>query len=230
MVKRVSKKKLATLDNEVTFSLNVPDDGSLNVGAKKTLILFGMPRGGTTMIANVVRSMGVYLGEELPVNLEDGDFNWDVLGRTNPEWTREQKIASIRQAIESRNQKFDVWGWKYPRMDLYLKDICSQVVNPMFVCVPRCCRFNLARCCASWSASRRCYSLRAGASGESIRALEEAGAPALVSYEKAIDDPLQLAASLNQFMGLGFSRKELKEHAKRVNAQMGYQASEVSLI
>ena len=56
--------------------------------------------------------------------------------------------------------------------------------------------------------------------------LEEAGAPALlVSYEKAIDDPLQLAASLNQFMGLGFSRKELKEHAKRVDAQMGYKAS-----
>ena len=72
MVKRVSKKKLATLDNEVTFSLNVPDVGSLNADAKKTLILFGMPRGGTTMIANVVRSMGVYLGEGLK---ENGDHS-----------------------------------------------------------------------------------------------------------------------------------------------------------
>ena len=229
MVKRVSKKKLATLDNEVTFSLNVPDDGSLNVGAKKTLILFGMPRGGTTMIANVVRSMGVYLGEELPVNLEDGDFNWDVLGRTNPEWSREQKIASIKQAVESRNQKFDVWGWKYPRMDLYLKDICSQVVNPMFVCVFRdvvasTWRGVVRRGQPAVGVIRYALELQAN----QLALLEEAGAPALlVSYEKAIDDPLQLAASLNQFMGLGFSRKELKEHAKRVNAQMGYQASEV---
>lgn len=229
MVKRVSKKKLATLDNEVTFSLNVPDVGSLNADAKKTLILFGMPRGGTTMIANVVRSMGVYLGEGLPVNLEDCDFNWDVLGRTNPDWTREQKIASIRQSVESRNQKFDIWGWKYPRVDLYLKDIHSQVVNPMFVCVFR------DVVASTWRSVVRRGQPAADVIGYALELqanqltlLDETGAPSLlVSYEKAIDDPLQLAASLNQFMGLGFSRKELKDHAKRVNAQMGYQASEV---
>ena len=88
MVKRVSNKKLKTLDNEVTFSLNVADMGFLGSSSKKTLILFGMPRGGTTMIANIVRSMGVCLGEDLPVNLEDGDFNWDVLGKKNLEWLR----------------------------------------------------------------------------------------------------------------------------------------------
>ena len=54
------------------------------------------------MIANIVRSMGVCLGEDLPVNLEDGDFNWDVLGQNNLEWSRERKIAAIRQAIDSR--------------------------------------------------------------------------------------------------------------------------------
>ena len=229
MVRRVSRKKLESLDNEVVFSLNVADVDSLNAGVKKTLILFGMPRGGTTMIANVVRSMGVYLGEELPVNLEDGDFNWDILGRKNPEWTREHKIASIRQAIESRNQKFDTWGWKYPRIDLYLKDICSQVVNPMFVCVFR------DVVASTWRGVVRRGRPAAGAiryalelQANQLALLEEAGAPALlVSYEKAIDDPLQLAVSLNQFMGLGFSRKELKEHAKRVDAQMGYKASEM---
>ena len=229
MVKRVSKKKLTALDNEVTFSLNVPDVDSLNAGTKKTLILFGMPRGGTTMIANVVRSMGICLGEELPVNLEDSDFNWDVLGRANPDWSREQKIASIRQAIESRNQKFNTWGWKYPRMDIYFKDIRSQLVGPMFVCVFRdvvasTWRSVVRRGQPVSSVIRHTLELQAN----HLTLLEEAGAPSLlVSYEKAIDDPLQLAASLNQFMGLGFSRKELKMHAKRVNAQMGYKASEM---
>ena len=229
MVKRVSNKKLATLDNEVTFSLNMPDVDLWNPGTKKTLVLFGMPRGGTTMIANVVRSMGVDLGEGLPVNLEDKNFNWDVLGRENPDWTREQKLASIKQVVDSRNQLFDVWGWKYPRVDLYLEDIRAHIVSPMFVCVFR------DVVASTWRSVVRRGQPVAGVirhalelQANHLTLLEKIGAPSLlVSYEKAIDDPLQLAASLNQFMGLGFSRKELKEHAKRVNAQMGYQASEV---
>ena len=107
MAEEDPRKKSDGLRSEVSFPINIRDSINLRSSPKKTLVLFGNPRGGTTMIANVVRSMGVYLGEGLPVNLEDCDFSWDVLGRTNPDWTREQKIASIRQSVESRNQKFE---------------------------------------------------------------------------------------------------------------------------
>ena len=227
MVKRIPNKKLKTLDNEVTFSLNVADMGLLNSGSKKTLVLFGMPRGGTTMIANVVRSMGVCLGEDLPVNLEDGDFNWDVLGENNLDWSRDRKLAAIRQAIDSRNQKFDVWGWKYPRVDVYLDDVFAELVNPMFVCVFRdvvasTWRNVVRRRQPVVNVVRHALELQAS----HLTLLQKSGAPSLlVSYEKAIDDPLQLAASMNQFLGLDFSRKVLKEHAKKVDAEMGYRAS-----
>ena len=229
MVKRLSNKKLKTLDNEVTFSLNVADTALLGSSAKKTLILFGMPRGGTTMIANIVRSMGVCLGEDLPVNLEDGDFNWDVLGKNNLEWSRERKIAAIRQAIDSRNQKFDVWGWKYPRVDVYLNDVFAQLNNPMFVCVFRdvvasTWRNVVRRHEPAANVVRHALDLQV----RQLTLLQKSGAPSLlVSYEKAIDDPLQLAASLNQFLGLDFSRKMLRQHAKKVDAEMGYRASKV---
>ncbi len=41
----------------------------------KTVIIFGAPRGGTTMIAGVAMKCGLFLGDDLPINCEDPDFN-----------------------------------------------------------------------------------------------------------------------------------------------------------
>ena len=181
------------------------------------------------MIANVVRSMGIYLGENLPVNLEDNEFNWDVLGRLDPEPTRAQKLASIQQAIRDRNSKHDVWGWKYPRIDSYFKDISSEIENPMLVCVFRdivasTWRGVVRRNQPPANALRRALELQSN----NLSLIQASGIPALlVSYEKAIADPLQLASSLSQFLGLGLSDDQLSDNAKRVNPELGYKASQL---
>lgn len=56
------REKSDGLRSEVSFPLNIVDSVDFYSSPQKTLILFGNPRGGTTMIANVARSMGVYLG------------------------------------------------------------------------------------------------------------------------------------------------------------------------
>lgn len=228
MVKRVAKKQPSALNTEVAFTLNIDEASGLESIPKKTFVLFGNPRGGTTMIANVVRSMGVYLGDDLPVNLEDDDFNWDVLSK-NPDLKRPEKIASIKQAIERRNLDHDVWGWKYPRTDAYFNDVLSEIVNPMLICVFR------DVVASTWrnvvrkrqppiQVIRRALDLQA----KNLGLIEKSGAPALlISYEKAIAEPLQLASSLNQFMGLGLSDGDLAEHAKRVDPELGYKASQI---
>ena len=229
MVKRVSKKQSSSQSTEVAFALNLPEEGSTSPPSKKTVILFGNPRGGTTMIANVVRSMGICLGDDLPVNLEDNEFNWDVLGRLDPEPTRAQKLASIQQAIRDRNSRHDVWGWKYPRIDCYFKDVIEEIENPMLVCVFRdiiasTWRGVVRRNQAPENALRRALELQTN----NLGLIQKSGLPSLlVSYEKAIADPQQLASSLNQFLGLGLSDAELSDHAKRVNPELGYQASQV---
>ena len=181
------------------------------------------------MIANVVRSMGIHLGDDLPVNLEDSHFNWDVLAKKNPDWTRAQKIASIKQVIHRRNAEHDVWGWKYPRTDAYFNDIFPEIVNPMLVCVFR------DVIASTWrnvirkrqppvQSIRRALDLQS----KNLGLIEKSGAPALlISYEKAIAEPLQLAASLNLFMGLDLSENNLAEHAKRVDPGLGYKASQI---
>ena len=41
--------------------------------------MFGVPRGGATMIARVDETLGVYLGSDLPTNDDDSEFNFDKL-------------------------------------------------------------------------------------------------------------------------------------------------------
>lgn len=228
MVRDVSRVKSDGLRSEASFPLNIVDSVDYYSSPKKTLILFGNPRGGTTMIANVARSMGVYLGNNLPINLEDNDFNWNSL-RNNKSWDREQRLSSIRRAIAKRNTEQDVWGWKYPRIDKYFDEILPDVVNPMLVCVFR------DPVASSWRGVVRQQRSPAQAiyktlqlQANNLRMIEKSGAPSLlISYEKAIANPLQLVKMVNQFMSLGLVDEQIVECSKRVDPELGYKASNV---
>ncbi|MDC3010877.1 hypothetical protein OAZ24_01425 [Synechococcus sp. AH-736-G21] len=224
-----SRKKGVSLNSEVAFILNQGQPVVSERVSNKTFVLFGNPRGGTTMIANVVRSMGIFLGDDLPVNLEDNGFNWDILSRLEPQLSRKDKITSIKKVIEKRNAKHDVWGWKYPRSSVYLKDISSELINPMLICVFRDVVASTARGVVRrreepLDSIRRALDLQSS----NLRLIEQSNLPTLlVSYEKAIADPLQLVTSLNRFMLLGLSPDQLATHAGKVNPELGYSASNV---
>tara|TARA_Y100000385_G_C12822413_1_gene520953 strand:+ start:53 stop:739 length:687 start_codon:yes stop_codon:yes gene_type:complete len=223
------EKKPSQLNNQVTFMLNIIEQNISEEPSKKTLILFGNPRGGTTMIANVVRSMGIFLGDDLPVNLEDSGFNWDVLTKQNPNWGRNQKLSTIQQLIEKRNTDHDIWGWKYPRSDRFLEEISSNLINPMLICVFRdivatTWRNVVRRGQPPINLMQNALNLQAS----NLNLIEKSGIPSLlISYEKAISDPLQLTSSLNQFMNLNLTEDQLKLSSTMVNPELGYNASKI---
>ena len=224
---KASGKKSPKINNKVAYTLNGSAKGALETSSKQTIILFGNPRGGTTMIANVVRSMGVFLGDDLPVNLEDSDFNWDVLRRQNPALSKTEKLASIRNSIGQRNSRYDIWGWKYPRIDAYFNDIESDLVNPMLICVFRdvvasTWRNVVRRNEPPLNLLRRALAEQAN----NLNLVDQSGLPALlISYEQAIADPLGLASSLSQFMSFNLSDEQLRLHSRKVNPSLGYRAS-----
>ena len=224
---KASGKKSPKINNKVAYTLNSSAKSSLEAPSKQTIILFGNPRGGTTMIANVVRSMGVFLGDDLPVNLEDSDFNWDVLRRQNPALSKTEKLASIRNSIGQRNSRYDIWGWKYPRIDAYFNDIESDLVNPMLICVFRdvvasTWRNVVRRNEPPLNLLRRALAEQAN----NLNLVDQSGLPALlISYEQAIADPLGLASSLSQFMSFNLSDEQLRLHSRKVNPSLGYKAS-----
>ena len=224
---KASGKKSPKINSKVAYTLNGSAKGTLEASSKRTIILFGNPRGGTTMIANVVRSMGVFLGDDLPVNLEDSNFNWDVLKRQNPALSKTEKLTSIRNSIGQRNSRYDIWGWKYPRIDAYFHDIESDLVNPMLICVFRdvvasTWRNVVRRNEPPLNLLRRALAEQAN----NLNLVDQSGLPALlISYEQAIADPLGLASSLSQFMSFNLSDEQLRLHSRKVNPSLGYKAS-----
>jgi hypothetical protein len=113
------------------YSLNLASD--TNQASKRTYVIYGMPRGGTTMVAGVARLCGLNIGDNLPVNCEDPELNIDLLrqqGASKP-------VEHIVSAIRRRNSSLDVWGWKFPAAAQYLNEIKPELRNPHLVLVFR---------------------------------------------------------------------------------------------
>jgi len=91
---------------------------------KKTIVIFGVARGGTSMVAGVVRKLGFFLGEKVPNNHED------------PQMIN-SSIEAIKETVKSRNENYDVWGWKNPHAVKYLDKLKDDLINPVLIIVNR---------------------------------------------------------------------------------------------
>lgn len=85
-----------------------------------TVVVLGVERGGTSMVAGVVRAAGINMGEVVGLNHEDPVFIQDDQDR-------------LKAHIKQRNAKHDVWGFKMPKMAFQL-DFCEKELrNPVYI-------------------------------------------------------------------------------------------------
>ena len=74
----------------------------------KTIIVTGLARSGTSMVARLLSAGGVFMGEVLDdIVFEDHDIASSLEQPTNDE---------LRRLIEDRNQRHHVWGFKRPHL------------------------------------------------------------------------------------------------------------------
>jgi hypothetical protein len=104
--------------------LSLFDRGAATSADHETVIIFGMTRGGTSMVAGAVRGFGYHLGDGLLVNLEDQNFVY-------------QTDEHMKETIARRNQDHALWGWKYPIAVEYLDRLLPFVRNPILIIVTR---------------------------------------------------------------------------------------------
>lgn len=191
---------------------------------QRTFIIFGVPRGGTTMVARVAEQLGVPLGSKLPSNYEDDEFNYDKM----PEEIKEDPKLVARgllRAINRRNAKHDVWGWKYPRAHLYLPLIIKQVRNPQLICVLR---DPVASSLRPLSRKRvqkegkaqlptRVIKQHLSWQLKNIEQIHKFNRPTfLCSYEKAILDPAGFVADLASFIDLRKDEQSLASAVEQI--------------
>ncbi|ORE85148.1 Lipopolysaccharide biosynthesis protein [Oceanococcus atlanticus] len=163
--------------------------------AQKTLIVLGVSRGGTSMVAGLLSLLGVSMGETLSAGShEDPAFH-----------TRD--VAALRKLVDQRNAQHDLWGWKYPHTLDYLGKIHGQLRNPHFVVIYRD-AMSVAQAfqradgtdlkIALKDAQRRYDKL--------TRFCLDCEDPLMtISYEKAINNPNALLRELARFCGVSMS-------------------------
>lgn len=103
-----------------TMAFNLP--GLARV--RRTIVTFGLERGGTSGVAGIQRALGVDLGAGSEKNNEDYRFH-----EATPE--------EIREVVEVRNAEADLWGFKYPNAGRFLPLVAQHLRNPYYVVVHR---------------------------------------------------------------------------------------------
>ena len=174
----------------------------------KTVVCMGVPRGGTSMVAGAIAGLGLYMGDNLDVNIEDPDFNPDV----NKNQSYVEFLKHLPEVIAQRNATHQAWGWKYPHANRYLKNIFPLLRNPHLVIV-----FRDPVASAIWSRpqdsdaaiseTKRQLDWQA----ENLKTAVQLKVPTLmVSYERASVKPAEFLEKLCGFIGFSYPENHQK--------------------
>lgn len=99
-----------------------------NKYAKKTIIVLGIARGGTSLAAGILHSLGIPMGNESSPPIFEDDFLTRAI-RNKWKWGQTHEI------IANYNSKFDVWGYKKPSVQNWIVRNYQKFRNPVFVFV-----------------------------------------------------------------------------------------------
>lgn len=163
---------------------------------QRTLAVLGHYRGGTSMMAGLLRVFGVFMGDQIQYgNNEDVEF-------------QRADAKKVLPLVAKRNAEHDVWGWKYPGLYLTGSEWCWSLRNPYYVAVLR-----DVVACAQGEVWRGQYkdvfaTVRLKHEQQSVMldflgtAIRMRRPVMLVSYDRALVNPELLVDQLAQFAGI----------------------------
>jgi len=168
--------------------------------AEKTVVVVGVARSGTTMVASVLDALGVCRGEGLGPVLEDIQLS---------EAIERDDRATLRACARERNQHYTIWGWKRPAAFEQVDIWRPEVRNPHVIAVYRD-PFAIANRNRISMLSDGVQAIRNA--NHALSRLTEFVAstdlPILVcSYEKALMNHGTFVAAVDGFLGLGASSR-----------------------
>lgn len=118
-------------------------------GSNKTMVVLGMHRSATSLVAKGLHEAGVNMGDNLLMHgrgnpeghYEDGDFialNDAMLTASDGSWRCVPRMLTDRYdtLVEQLVTKKDegLWGWKDPRTTLTIEKYYDHLEDPILVC------------------------------------------------------------------------------------------------
>ena len=183
---------LDALKNEGLIALNQPASSP----AEKTIVVLGIARSGTSMVANVLHALGVPMGEKLSVVMEDVAISQAVEARDQ---------AALRELVALRNARHPVWGWKRPSAFEHGEVWKDCFRNPYVVAIFRDPLAIANRNRISMLMEDVAHNLERSVqqTGALVGFLKaHAGPTLLCSYEKALIYPEAFVRAVDDFLGL----------------------------
>ncbi len=179
-------------------------------GKDKTIVVLGVERGGTSMVAGMIRALGVDMGERAGRNHEDPSFLTD---------DKQKLVERIKQNNESKS----IWGFKVPKASLMLEFYGRHLRNPHYVLVFR----NIEATVDSWC-SRGANDPMSSALhaihyyDQALKFLKENRSPLIfANYERACADPKEFARLLAEFIGVQADEVDIERAASIVTGEGG---------
>lgn len=101
---------------------------------QRTIVVVGIARGGTSMVASALHHLGVPMGD-IPTGVLPDYNNYEC--QTLFSLLEQKRLPEMERVIEQRNAEHTVWGWKSPRL-IHHPDFANRAFrNPHFVFVFR---------------------------------------------------------------------------------------------
>jgi len=120
------------------------------------VVVLGMHRSGTSMVAGILAKLGVFMGKSLlgptPGNpaghWEDREFlaiNEEILRRAGGSWdsppsheaTMAVDVSGDIERLIHKRANLSIWGWKDPRTVLTIEHYTPYLIGPLYIAVFR---------------------------------------------------------------------------------------------
>ena len=184
-----------SLKNNGIITFRQPSEGSARPSSR-TLIVSGLARSGTSMVARVLQSARVFMGDQLDdVVFEDPDFTLLF---------ENMKLEKTHELVRNRNLNYSIWGFKRPHIHLYGKTFINVFRNPHVIITMRD-PVAIAERNVISEQHDPMQSLSAAVNDlhAMVRFVGNLDCPTfLISYEKALQDPDRFVGQLLDFCGL----------------------------
>ncbi len=193
---------LKQLQNNGTYVFNQ------NQEKQFTVVISGLARSGTSMIAHVVENLGIELGGQGIVK-EDATLSHML---------EQNSLKEFSDAVAQKNNKHDVWGWKRPGSFMYAHKFENEIRNPKYILVFRDTLSTAKRQSISGRLKFRNRLKKTAETNLQLTnfALNSEHPVMLVSYEKALLDKETFVKEVAKFLNLSPSEEQIDKAIKSI--------------
>jgi hypothetical protein len=197
----------AALDELLNYGFVRTHEGATVASGPATIIVVGLPRSGTSMIASVMKALGVFIGQQVDnAVFEDREIAAAI------DSGRLDRFTAIAAARDAAHQ---VWGFKRPEAYKQIEKLCRICRNPRVIVPFR----DIVAVALRNKISMQMDTLKqlpqlATEYQALLTAIRRAGVPTLlVSYEKSLQFPTELVTEIAAFCGIEATEVAIGEAA-----------------